>query len=138
MPGECFNARGELFISYAKKILKQIDDIETIFKEGITAKRQFSISVPRASYIADAFAEFSKRIDPKSETEIFYKETNAYRVINSILKEDCKLGILRYNEQYDSYYKALLDEKELSSELIVEFSYVLLMSRDCPLSDWIE
>lgn len=132
--GMFLTPEGELFISYAKKILKQIDDIETIFKEGITAKRQFSISVPRASYIADAFAEFSKRIDPKSETEIFYKETNAYRVINSILKEDCKLGILRYNEQYDSYYKALLDEKELSSELIVEFSYVLLMSRDCPLS----
>ena len=63
--GMFLTPEGELFISYAKKILKQIDDIETIFKEGITAKRQFSISVPRASYIADAFAEFSKRIDPK-------------------------------------------------------------------------
>lgn len=125
---------GELFVSYAKKVLKQIDDIETIFKEGTATKKQFSISVPRASYIATAFAEFSKRIDPKSETEIFYKETNAYRVINNILKEDYKLGILRYSEQYDEYYKAMMNEKGLTSELIVEFSYVLIMSKDCPLS----
>lgn len=131
--GMVLTPEGELFISYAKKILKQIDDIENIFKEGTNAKRQFSISVPRASYIADAFAEFSKKLDPKSETEIFYKETNAYRVINNILKEDYKLGILRYNENYDGYYKALINEKELTSELIVEFRYVLLMSRDCPL-----
>jgi len=131
--GMFLTPEGELFISYAKKVLKQIDDIETIFQEGIPTKKQFSISVPRASYIAAAFAEFSKRIDPKSETEIFYKETNTYRVINNILKEDYKLGILRYNEHYDGYYKAMLNEKELSSELIIEFSYVLLMSRDCPL-----
>lgn len=125
---------GEIFISYAKKVLKQIDDIETIFKDGTNTKKQFSISVPRASYVAAAFAEFSKRLDPKSETVIFYKETNAYRVINNILKEDYKLGILRYSEQYDEYYRAMMNEKGLSSELIVEFVYVLLMSKDCPLS----
>lgn len=125
---------GELFMSYAKKALKQIDDIEAIFKDGSTTKRQFSISVPRASYVATAFAEFTKRLDSRSDTEIFYKETNAYRVINNILKEDYKLGILRYNEHYDGYYKAMMNEKGLSSELIVEFSYVLIMNRDCPLS----
>ena len=125
---------GELFIRYAKKVLKQIDDIETIFKEGTNTKKHFSISVPRDSYVAAAFADFSKRIDPKSETEIFYKETNAYRVINNILKEDYKLGILRYSKQYDEYYKAMMNEKCFSSELIIEFGYVLIMSKDCPLS----
>lgn len=124
---------GEIFASYAKKVLKQIDDIKTIFKDGTSTKRQFSISVPRASYIATAFAEFSKKIDPKSETEIFYKETNAYRAINNILKEDYKLGILRYSEQYDEYYKSMMKEKGLSSELIIEFGYVLLMRKDSPL-----
>lgn len=125
---------GELFIRYAEKAQKQIDDIEAIFKEGTTTKRQFSISVPRASYVATAFARFSNKIDPKSETELFYKETNAYRVINNILKEDYKLGILRYSKQYDGYYKAMMDEKGLTSELITEFGYVLIMNKECPLN----
>jgi len=124
---------GELFVKYAKKVLKQIDDIENIFKDGTTVKNQFSISVPRSSYIAIAFAEFSKKVDLKSETEMFYRETNAYRVINNILKEDYKLGILRYQKQYDAFYKTMMSEKGLVGELITEFSYVLVMSKDSPL-----
>ena len=125
---------GELFIQYAKRILKQVDAVESIFKEGTTVKKQFSISVPRASYVSYAFAEFSKRIERTSETEIFYKETNDYRVINNILKEDYKLGILRYSEQYDSYYKSMMKKKGLVGELITEFSYVLIMSKESPLT----
>ena len=125
---------GELFIRYAKKVLKQVDDIEAIFKDGVTVKERFSISVPRASYVAAAFAEFSNRIDHGDGTELFYKETNAYRVINNILKEDYKLGILRYSEQYESYYSAMMKEKGLVGELVTEFQYVLVMSKDSPLS----
>ena len=60
---------GELFVKYAEKALKQIDDIENIFKEGSTMKERFSISVPRASYVATAFARFSKRISQNKEIE---------------------------------------------------------------------
>ena len=69
------------------------------------------------------------------KAELFYKETNAYRVINNILKEDYKLGILRYSERYDEYYKAMMFEKGLIGELIAEFTYVLIMSKDSPLKD---
>ena len=35
---------GELFVMYAKKALKQINDIENIFRNGPTGKQHFSIS----------------------------------------------------------------------------------------------
>ena len=133
--GMFLTPEGELFINYAQKILKQIDDIENIFKDGSPQKVQCSISVPRASYNADAFAEFSKKVKPGQKAELFYKETNAYRVINNIIKEDYKLGILRYSERYDEYYKAMMFEKGLIGELIAEFTYVLIMSKDSPLKD---
>ena len=125
---------GELFVSYAEKALKQIEDIEAIFKDGTTAKKQFSLSAPRASYIAAAFAEFSKKIAADEDIELFYKETNAYRVINNLIKDDFKLGILRYSEQYESYYRQMMSEKGLVGELITEFTYVLIMSKNSPLA----
>lgn len=126
---------GELFIKYAKKILKEIDDVEEVFKDETFEKReQFSISVPRASYVADAFSEFSKRIKSSSRVELFYKETNAFRAINNILKEDYKLGILRYSEQYDGYYKAMMKDKGLVGELINEFVYSIIVSKHSPLA----
>ena len=126
---------GETFVEYSRALLKQVDAVEDMFKDIGRSKKRFSISVPRASYIADAFASFSKELDSKDEVEIFYNETNSQRAIQNILQEDYKLGIVRYAEIYDSYYKNLLDEKGIAYELISEFSYMLLVNAQSPLAD---
>ena len=131
--GVMLTPEGEEFIGYAKSILKQIDDVELLYKQGAPKKQRFSISVPRACYISDAFAEFSKCIG-EDPAEIFYKETNSQRTINNVLNNDYKLGIIRYAENYDKYFKDMLEEKGLAYELVSEFSYVLIMSRDNPLA----
>lgn len=124
---------GEEFLGYARKILKQIDEVESIYRHGRSGKQRFSISVPRACYISDAFARFTKKIGGGS-MELFYKETNSMRVINNILHSDYKLGIIRYASNYDKYFKNMLDEKELAYEMITEFQYVLVMSAKHPLA----
>ena len=124
---------GEEFISYARSILRQIDEVDKIYKHRSPRKQKFSISVPRACYISDAFAEFSKSIggDP---AEIFYKETNSQRTINNVLNNDYKLGIIRYAENYDKFFKSMLEEKGLAYELVAEFSYLIIMSENSPLA----
>ncbi len=118
---------GEEFIDYAKGILSQIDMVEKHYKGGGRHKRRFSISVPRASYISDAFCEFSRSIGDDA-TEIFYKETNSRRTVHNILNDEYKLGIIRYAESFDRNFKQMLEEKGLAYELVAEFSYVLIMS----------
>lgn len=130
--GMILTPAGEEFINFAKDILDQIEEVEKFYKSGSPKKQKFSISVPRASYIAEAFAEFSKSLT-KDAAEIFYKETNAQRAIQNILNHDYKLGIIRYGENYDKYFKEMLDEKGIHYELITEFTYVLLMSAANPL-----
>lgn len=132
--GMTLTADGEVFVRYARTVLKQVDEIENMFNEGAAGKKRFSVCVPRASYIADAFVRFSKLIGEKGEYELFYKETNSMRAVKNILAEDYKLGIVRYAENHDKYYKEMMEEKGLSYKLVTEFSYVLCMSRDCPLA----
>ena len=124
---------GEEFIGYAKSILRQIDEVEKHYKHGDARKQRFSISVPRACYIADAFVSFSLKID-KAPAEIFYKETNSQRTIHNVLDRDYQLGIIRYAENYDRFFKEMLEEKGLFGEMIATFSYVLIMSENNPLA----
>ncbi len=124
---------GEEFIDYARDILHRIDKIEQSYRDGSHKKRKFSVSVPRACYISSAMAEFSKNIGDVP-VEIYYKETNSKKTIKKLLENEYKLGIIRYSDSYDKYYKSMLEEKGLSYELVAEFSYVLLMSRDNPLA----
>lgn len=125
---------GEVFLKYARSILGQVDALENVFKGGAAHKYRFSISVPRASYIAEAFSVFSHRVSVLDNAELFYKETNSMRTVKNVLEEEYKLGILRYAESFDKYYKDMLAEKGLSYELVTEFSYRLLIGRKSPLA----
>ena len=131
--GMCLTPEGEEFINFAKGILSQIESVEKYYKDGAPNKQRFSISVPRACYISEAFAEFSKTLT-KDSAEIFYKETNSQRTIHNMINHDYKLGIIRYAENYDKYFKAMLDEKGFVYDLVTEFSYSLIMSTENPLA----
>lgn len=124
---------GQEFIDYARDILLRIDRIEQSYRDGSHKKRKFSISVPRASYISAAMTEFSKEIGD-ADIEIYYKETNSKKTIRKILENEYNLGIIRYADNYDKYYKSMLEEKGLQYEMVAEFTYVLIMSRDNPLA----
>ena len=125
---------GEEFINFAKGILNQIEQVENFYKKNVHKKQKLSISVPRACYISEAFSEFSKTLDAQA-VEIFYKETNSQRAIHKREKHEYKLGIIRYAENYDKYFKSMLDEKGMCYELITEFSYSLLMNKYNPLAN---
>lgn len=126
--------QGEEFLHYAKKILGEVDIIENLYKNGEAKKEQFSISVPRTSYIAHAFAEFSKKVGHYEKTELFYKETNALRAVKNILEQDYHLGIVRFACKNSENFKKMFEEKGLVFETITEFTYRLVMSADHPLA----
>ena len=132
--GMVVTPEGEVFLHYAEKILKQVDEVENMFRRSLADKKRFSVSVPRAGYIGAAFAEFSKKIKAAGNVEIYYKETNSKRTLKNLLEEDYKLGIIRYAEGFDSYYKALFEEKGLTAELVTEFSYELTFAETSPLA----
>ena len=132
--GMIVTPEGEQLIHYAKRILRQIDDMEKIFKYQ-KKKNVFSISVPRASYISDAFVEFSKCLNNIDNAEVYYKETNAYRVINNVINEEYNLGILRYYINHARYFKDIIEKKELKCELINQFKYVLIFNKNSALAE---
>ena len=104
-----------------------------MYRQGVPKKQKFSISVPRAGYISEAFAEFSRTITGDS-AELSYYETNAHRAIDNIFTLKYKLGIIRYASVYDKYFKRFLEEKGLEYELIAEFSNMLVASRESSIA----
>lgn len=126
--------KGEEFLGYARKILEQVDSVERLYRGEKDDEHKFAVSAPRASYISSAFNGFIKKLNNAPLFEISYKETNSMRTINNVLNADYNLGILRYRSSYDRYFKEMLENKGLESELICEFNCVLLISKDSPLA----
>ena len=126
---------GDEFLQRARRIVSQVEEVEEIYHSGRTRKQQFSVCVPRASYFAEAMAEFAKHIVLDTPAEIFYKETNSMRTINNVVKGDFDLGIVRYQSSFEKYFKELFAEKKLVCETVSEFRYSLLVSKKSPLAE---
>lgn len=125
---------GEEFLEYARKITAQVEEVENMYMKGKKGRQKLSVCLPRASYISYALAEFSKKINRELPATIFYKETNSMQTINSLITNECNIGIIRFQTSFDKYFKALFNEKKLTYETITEFNYVLITSQDSPLA----
>ena len=127
-------AQGEEFLSYARSVLSQIEEMENHFSQKRGSTLDFSISVPRASYITQAFTRLVAELDRSMRMELRYNETSSMRAINNILQNGYNLGIIRYQSQFETNFMNLLREKSLKSEVICEFTPVAILSADSPLA----
>lgn len=126
--------QGKEFLHYAKNVLSQLDEMENLYIKGKQSIRRFSISVPRASYIAHAFTRFIQQAGTEGELEFHFKETNTQRAISNMLRNDFRLGIIRYPLEHENYYQNMLQERGMKSKEIWTFSPCLLFSKNSPLA----
>jgi len=132
--GILLTPQGEEFLQYAKGIISQVEQVESLYQDGKKMRQTFTLSAPRASYIADAFGQFVQELGSDLPAEVFYRETNSEQAISSILQSDYRLGIIRYQSSFEPHFKALMREKGISSQVLLEFSYIVLTSRCSPLA----
>lgn len=126
--------KGEEFLHYARTILTQIDELETMFKDETADKVSFRIAVPRAGYITAAFADFAGRMDVQKGVNMAYNETGSVDVIERVAQQEYSLGIIRYDTEYENHFQTMLGDKGLVSKPIWEMNCLLLLSREHPLA----
>lgn len=124
---------GGAFIRDAQGALERLDKLEQMYRPGTTAKKRFSIAVPRAGYIAEAFARLTANIG-EEPAEIAYLEANASRAAEAVLHGDCRLGIVRFAAGDERRFEEALARKGLAFERVASFSPALIVSRDSPLA----
>ena len=121
---------GEKLITYGRDILRRIDETEAIFHDGGKERMTFSVSVPRASYISYALANFTENLEESAICEIRYDETDTRRTINNVIAKGYGFGVVRYASAYDKFYKEFFESKGLVCELVAEFKHYLVASKN--------
>lgn len=127
--------KGRDFLDHAKKIIAQIDEMEEMYKPNHDSGQKFSISVPRATYISQAFAEMMKCFDFSAQVDVNYRETNTMETIKSVTDETVSVGIIRVPREYEKYFMDCLEERGLKHTVLWELEYRVLMSELHPLAN---
>lgn len=132
--GMSLTAEGEVFVGHAKRLLAQINAVENLYKNGRAAHQKFSVSAPPAVYLSDAFVRFAVETDAVPG-ELCFSETIASQAISRVSLGEDNFGIVRFALPYGEHFQRVFEDKGLKSEPIAAFHYVLLLSKESPLSD---
>ena len=104
---------GQKFLEYAKRIIYEIEEMKRDCSDLGKENLSFKITVPRASYISSAFAEFIGMQSKETAIKAEFQESSSMHAI---------------------YFQSLLDLKGLDAELLAELPYVILTSADGDLA----
>lgn len=126
-------AEGKEFLSYARRVVDEVEEMERIYSGSGTRKRKFSVAVNRVDYAALAFSSFIEKTQGEN-VEYYYREVNNRDVISLVESGDCRIGIVRYNEENDDLFGSLFEEKSFERKEIYDFEKIILCSDDSPLS----
>jgi DNA-binding transcriptional LysR family regulator len=127
-------AKGSRFLEYAREIVQQLEKMERIGDSDDQKIQRLSVSMPRGSYISKALINFTETLDTSKGIELNIIETGSVQTVNNVVSGAFNLGIIRYQTVYEQYFEDYLAEKNLASDLIWEFSYLALFSRQHELA----
>lgn len=126
---------GSEFLYHAKQISEQLNAISRIQQRDGNGKLYYKVSIPRGSYLAEGFTSFVANLTVEKGMEITIEETNSLGTITNVSDKGYNVGIIRYSTEDENYFLASLKNNRLLHEVIWEFEYVLVMSRNHPLAD---
>lgn len=132
--GVTVTEKGTEFLYHARKMMEQITEIEKLSKRMDVQSKQFKISIPRGSYIANGVTAFVADLQITQGMDITINETNALQTINNVADRGYNMGIIRYQLSDEEVFKSRLKNNKLEQETLWEFEYVLVMSKEHPLA----
>jgi len=126
--------KGADFLTYARKIVEQLNEMEMLSKNDGICSQTFKVSIPRGSYIASGFAKFLTELNQDDEMDVSISETNSMEAIGDVVNSKCNIGVIRYQSIYENYFMEYLKNKDLHFKPVWDFEYVLVMSEKNPLA----
>ena len=132
--GVTVTEKGAEFLYHSRKVMEQMDEIEALSRRTDAPGRQFKISIPRGSYIANGVTAFVADLQIAHGIDITINETNAMQTIANVADRGYNMGIIRYPLSDEEVFRSRLKNSRLEQETIWEFEYVLVMSKEHPLA----
>ena len=132
--GVFLTKEGEKFLVYAKKIISDINQLESLYTANADSTIHFSIAACRATYITIAVSNFINDLKNKKEMTVNFNETNSLNVIHEVANGNAEIGIIRCQNIHENFFVSLLKSKNLIFEPLWEFKMLLTFSENHPLA----
>ena len=132
--GMTVTPEGEQLLSAGERILRDVGELETMFKGDALPRHSLSVTVARSAYLSHAFVSFCASLPDDRRFDISYREASLLDTLDEVCRGTCKLGIIRIPLHFERYYTEKLTQRELKWEIVADFSPCILAGLGSPLA----
>lgn len=125
--------RGVAFLDYARRILSQIDEMESLYKAPAQPVVSMDVSVPAAAGFSQGLSAFLGGLPEKAPLDVRFRETTSLEAISNVSGGQSRFGIIRYNHLYRDYFDSALQNARLTGETLRSFRMCLILAASHPL-----
>ncbi len=132
--GITLSTEGTEFLSYARQVVEQVELLEGRYGEKSAPSQQGSVSTQHYAFAVNSFSNLIKEIDA-DEYEYTLRETKTYEIIEDVKDFRSEVGILYVNDFNEKVICKLLEENNISFNLLFTADPHVFISCDHPLAD---
>lgn len=131
--GVLITEQGNVFLSYARQMLDQLDLIESKFLNKKEIKPYFSVSCQHYSFAVNAFIDVINKFNASSYN-FTIRETQTYEIIEDVKDLVSEVGVLYLSKKNEEVITKLLKENDIKFEELFEAKPHVFISNDHPLA----
>lgn len=132
--GVVTTSEGDAFISYARLVVEQYENLESKYLDGGNRKKIFSVSMQHHTFAVNAFIEIIKDFG-MAEYQYAIRETHTIEVINDIKNMKSEIGVIAVNDFNRQILKKMFDDYGLEFHELFPCSTYVYLHKGHPLSE---
>lgn len=132
--GMALTEEGVAFIREARKILDQVEQLESMFYVRPGDSVRLNVSVTRSYQINRCITAFINQCADKPQLLFHVKETNPFQVLEDVRTRVAELGVLHFFDAQQEYFLNCFKTYALHYEKQYEREYLVVMSAENPLA----
>lgn len=127
--GVAITNEGDVFLSYARQVLEQVNLLEEKYLNIKEQRPRFSVSCQHYSFAVNAFVDLIKKYDA-NQYDFTLRETQTYEIIEDVSNLKSEIGILYVSSKNEEVIRKLLKQNDLEfEELFVAKPHVFISSK---------
>ena len=131
--GIVITAEGERLLSYAHKILKDMDNLMESFSPCEKDEEKLSVSMTKFSHVMEAFIDVCSLHDDCTKFTYRLNEGSPLEVINDIKNNISQVGVIHYDSSAKGQYMKLIEQNNLEYFPLASLSPCIVISRNHPV-----
>ena len=131
--GVTVSNEGDVFLSYARQVLEQVDLLEEKFLGTKEQSPHFSVSCQHYSFAVNAFVDVIRKFN-SNRYDFTLRETQTYEIIEDVTRSKSEIGILYVSSKNKEVVQKLIRQSDLKFETLFTAKPHVFISSDHPLA----